>query len=31
VCETIIKHIEKDFSGQIEYCKKFNEQWKPSA
>jgi len=26
VCETIIKHIEKDFSGQIEYCKKFNEQ-----
>ncbi|WP_053188014.1 AAA family ATPase [Sunxiuqinia dokdonensis] len=25
VCETIIKHIEKDFSGQIEYCKKFNE------
>ena len=24
VCETIIKHIEKDFKGQIEYCKKFN-------
>lgn len=26
VCETIIKHIEKDFRGQVEYCKKFNEQ-----
>jgi wobble nucleotide-excising tRNase len=24
VCETIIKHIEKDFKGQIEYCEKFN-------
>jgi hypothetical protein len=24
VCETIIKFIEKDFKGQIEYCKKFN-------
>lgn len=24
VCETIIKHIEKDFKGQIEYCKTFN-------
>jgi wobble nucleotide-excising tRNase len=22
VCETIIKHIENDFKGQIEYCKK---------
>ncbi|KYG81104.1 wobble nucleotide-excising tRNase [Roseivirga ehrenbergii] len=22
VCETIIQHIEKDFKGQIEYCKK---------
>lgn len=22
VCETVIKHIEKDFSGQIEYCRK---------
>ncbi|WP_010663729.1 AAA family ATPase [Marinilabilia salmonicolor] len=26
VCETIIKHIEKDFCGQIEYCKKIIEQ-----
>lgn len=26
VCETIIKHIEKDFCGQIEYCKKLCEQ-----
>lgn len=26
VCETIIKHIETNFNGQIEYCKKFNEQ-----
>ena len=25
VCETIIKHIEKDFKGQIEYCEKFNK------
>ncbi|WP_281637998.1 AAA family ATPase [Flavobacterium marginilacus] len=25
VCETIIKHIEVDFKGQIEYCKKFNK------
>lgn len=24
VCETIIKHIENNYSGQIEYCKKFN-------
>ena len=24
VCETIIKHIENDFKGQIEYCEKFN-------
>lgn len=24
VCETIIKHIENDFKGQVEYCKKFN-------
>ncbi len=24
VCETIIKHIEADFKGQIEYCEKFN-------
>jgi len=25
VCETIIKHIERDFKGQIEYCEKFNK------
>ena len=25
VCETIIKHIEHDFYGQIEYCKKMCE------
>lgn len=25
ICETIIKHIEKDFKGQIEYCEKFNK------
>jgi hypothetical protein len=25
VCETIIKHIEKDFNGQIEYCKKLSD------
>ncbi len=24
VCETIIKHIENNFKGQIEYCEKFN-------
>jgi hypothetical protein len=24
VCETIIKHIENDFKGQVEYCEKFN-------
>lgn len=24
VCETIVKHIENDFKGQIEYCEKFN-------
>jgi wobble nucleotide-excising tRNase len=24
VCETIIIHIEKNFNGQIEYCKKYN-------
>lgn len=24
VCETIIKHIEEKFKGQIEYCEKFN-------
>lgn len=24
VCETIIKHIENAFKGQVEYCEKFN-------
>lgn len=24
ICETIIKHIENNFKGQIEYCEKFN-------
>jgi wobble nucleotide-excising tRNase len=25
ICETLIKHIEKDYTGQIEYCKKVCE------
>lgn len=26
VCETIVKHIEQDFNGQIEYCKKITDK-----